>query len=198
MLYWYGDLVLVLSGENKSQKDVMNAISRMNIQVDNLCQFLPQDKVAEFAQVKLYRSLTYDRITAVWQSDLTQSFIQLSPPQLLERTQVAVGEKQMSEWHDKLITLKKEEKQLRSERQSDEDHLKTLRDRNTYLERDVVKMQQREAILKKIAMLRAKIPLAQYAEAKKSFDTSRIARQTAHESYTRYKNENAPMDAIKR
>ncbi|CAO3684313.1 unnamed protein product [Umbelopsis vinacea] len=161
-----------LNGENKSQKDVMNAISRMNIQVDNLCQFLPQDKVAEFAQ--------------------------LSPPQLLERTQVAVGEKQMSEWHDKLITLKKEEKQLRSERQSDEDHLKTLRDRNTYLERDVVKMQQREAILKKIAMLRAKIPLAQYAEAKKSFDTSRIARQTAHESYTRYKNENAPMDAIKR
>jgi chromosome segregation ATPase len=51
MWFRYGDLVLVLLGENKSQKDVMNAISRMNIQVDNLCQFLPQDKVAEFAQV---------------------------------------------------------------------------------------------------------------------------------------------------
>jgi chromosome segregation ATPase len=51
-------------GETKSQKEVMNAISSLNIQVDNLCQFLPQDKVAEFAQViyyymtgKIYHSL---------------------------------------------------------------------------------------------------------------------------------------------
>lgn len=40
--------------------------------------------------------------------------LQLLPPQLLERTQVAVGEQQMSEWHQKLIALRKEEKQLRS------------------------------------------------------------------------------------
>jgi chromosome segregation ATPase len=44
-------LLTRVSGENKSQKDVINAIASLNIQVDNLCQFLPQDKVAEFAQV---------------------------------------------------------------------------------------------------------------------------------------------------
>ncbi|KAH8548434.1 P-loop containing nucleoside triphosphate hydrolase protein [Umbelopsis sp. PMI_123] len=161
-----------LNGENKSQKDVINAIATLNIQVDNLCQFLPQDKVAEFAQ--------------------------LSPPQLLERTQVAVGEHQMSEWHQKLIALRKEEKQLRAERQSDEDHLKTLRDRNSYLERDVVKMQQREKILKKISILKAKIPLAQYADAKKAYDNSKSVQQSALETLNRYKSENMPMDSIKR
>ncbi|KAG2172612.1 hypothetical protein INT44_002627, partial [Umbelopsis vinacea] len=161
-----------LNGESKSQKDVMNAISSLNIQVDNLCQFLPQDKVAEFAQ--------------------------LLPPQLLERTQVAVGEQQMSEWHQKLIALRKEEKQLRSERTSDEDHLKTLRDRNSYLERDVVKMQQREKILKRISILKAKVPLAQYADAKKGYDISKSARQSASEELSRYKTENIPMDSIKR
>ncbi|KAI9286759.1 P-loop containing nucleoside triphosphate hydrolase protein [Umbelopsis sp. AD052] len=161
-----------LNGESKSQKDVMNAISSLNIQVDNLCQFLPQDKVAEFAQ--------------------------LLPPQLLERTQVAVGEQQMSEWHQKLIALRKEEKQLRSERTSDEDHLKTLRDRNSYLERDVVKMQQREKILKRISILKAKVPLAQYADAKKGYDISKSARQSASEELNRYKTENIPMDSIKR
>lgn len=44
-------LLIRIIGETKSQKEVMNAISSLNIQVDNLCQFLPQDKVAEFAQV---------------------------------------------------------------------------------------------------------------------------------------------------
>ncbi|KAG2181344.1 hypothetical protein INT43_008927 [Umbelopsis isabellina] len=161
-----------LNGETRSQKEVMNAISSMNIQVDNLCQFLPQDKVAEFAQ--------------------------LSPPQLLERTQVAVGEMQMSQWHKKLIEFRREEKKLREERQSDEDHLKTLRDRNAYLERDVVKMKQRDIIIKKIAMLKAKIPLAKYADAKKAYDSAKEARKTTEEKLKRCKAENAPMDAVKR
>ena len=47
-------LLIRIIGETKSQKEVMNAISSLNIQVDNLCQFLPQDKVAEFAQVLYY------------------------------------------------------------------------------------------------------------------------------------------------
>lgn len=76
--------------------------------------------------------------------------------------------------------------------------MKTLRDRNSYLERDVVKMQQREKILKKISILKAKIPLAQYADAKKAYDLSRSARQMASEELNRYKIENLPMDSIKR
>lgn len=51
-------------------------------------QFLPQDKVSEFAQ--------------------------MSNIELLKATQRAAGATQLSEWHEKLIQLKTEEKQLGS------------------------------------------------------------------------------------
>ena len=59
-------------------------------------------------------------------------------------------------------------------------------------------MQQREKILKKISILKAKIPLAQYADAKKAYDVSKSTRQTASEELNRYKIENLPMVSIKR
>lgn len=59
-------------------------------------------------------------------------------------------------------------------------------------------MKQRDIIIKKIAMLKAKIPLAKYADAKKAYDTVREGRKTAEEKLKRCKAENAPMDAIKR
>jgi hypothetical protein len=59
-------------------------------------------------------------------------------------------------------------------------------------------MQQREKLLKKIAILKAKIPLAQYADAKKAYDVSKSTRQSASEELNRYKTENMPMDSIKR
>ncbi|KAI8377087.1 P-loop containing nucleoside triphosphate hydrolase protein, partial [Choanephora cucurbitarum] len=40
-----------INDKTSSQKDVMAIIHGFNIQVDNLCQFLPQDRVAEFAEV---------------------------------------------------------------------------------------------------------------------------------------------------
>ncbi|KAI8330176.1 P-loop containing nucleoside triphosphate hydrolase protein, partial [Chlamydoabsidia padenii] len=74
------------NGKNASNKDIMNVITSLNIQVDNLCQFLPQDKVAEFAQ--------------------------LTPAQLLSRTQVAVGDKNLVQWHESLSVKRKEQKEL--------------------------------------------------------------------------------------
>jgi hypothetical protein len=59
-------------------------------------------------------------------------------------------------------------------------------------------MQQREKILKKISILKAKIPLAQYADAKKAYDNSKSVQQSALETLNRYKSENMPMDSIKR
>ena len=48
-----------------TQKDVVETVGLMNVQMNNLCQFLPQDKVVEFAK--------------------------MNPQQLLEATEKAVG-----------------------------------------------------------------------------------------------------------
>ncbi|CEI92827.1 hypothetical protein RMCBS344292_07077 [Rhizopus microsporus] len=39
-------------GKSTTYKEVLNIVHSLNIQVDNLCQFLPQDRVAEFAETQ--------------------------------------------------------------------------------------------------------------------------------------------------
>jgi chromosome segregation ATPase len=70
-----------VNGRQANQSTVVQRVRELNIQVDNLCQFLPQDRVVSFAQ--------------------------LSQPALLQETEKAVGGEEMLEKHMKLIELKK-------------------------------------------------------------------------------------------
>ena len=54
-----------------------------NIQVDNLCQFLPQDKVAEFAK--------------------------MTPDELLKKTEHAAADPHLLNWHNELINSSSKE-----------------------------------------------------------------------------------------
>ena len=75
-----------INGKVETQREVLQTVRKFNIQVDNLCQFLPQDRVAEFAE--------------------------LSPSQLLERTQSATGETELHGMQQKLMAWREEEKSL--------------------------------------------------------------------------------------
>eukprot|EP00727_Mastigamoeba_balamuthi_P000319 m51a1_g10284 putative structural maintenance of chromosomes 5 smc5 (286) ;mRNA; f:89233-96000 len=81
-----GTSAFYINGRSATQKEVLAACRELNIQVDNLCQFLPQDKVAEFAR--------------------------LSPPELLRETEKAVGPANMLELHTSLAQFKREELDL--------------------------------------------------------------------------------------
>ncbi|KAI9302125.1 P-loop containing nucleoside triphosphate hydrolase protein [Cunninghamella echinulata] len=140
-----------LDGRATSQREVMNIISKLNIQVDNLCQFLPQDKVAEFAQ--------------------------LTPCQLLVRTQVAVGDKSLSSQHEKLIEKRNQLKILDKTHASNLNRHKDLESRNQLLQKDVQKIKEREVIAKRISLLKAKLPLAKYTDAKKRYDEAKVEEQ---------------------
>ncbi|KAG1868097.1 P-loop containing nucleoside triphosphate hydrolase protein [Suillus tomentosus] len=77
---------LTLNGQSCTGKEITNRMAKLNVQVGNLCSFLPQDKVSEFAQ--------------------------MTPQQLLRETQRAAGDVNLSNWHDTLITAGKELKNL--------------------------------------------------------------------------------------
>ena len=66
-----------LNGQETTQKDVQARVHGLNVQVDNLCTFLPQDKVSSFAQ--------------------------MTPQQLLKETQKAAGNPNLTRWHHMLI-----------------------------------------------------------------------------------------------
>jgi predicted ATP-dependent endonuclease of OLD family len=73
-----------INDKKENKKRVMDLARSFSIQVDNLCQFLPQDRVVEFAA--------------------------LSPVELLAQTQRAAAPEQMTEWHQQLKEMRKEQK----------------------------------------------------------------------------------------
>jgi len=65
-----------MSGKKCSEKEVKECISKLRIQVDNLCQFLPQDKVHDFSRLN-NKGLLDSTIDAVGNTDLKEKHQEL-------------------------------------------------------------------------------------------------------------------------
>ena len=96
-----------------NQKAIKQKMKKLNVQVDNLCQFLPQDKVCSFAA--------------------------MSAPELLRETEKAVGSEDLLQKHDELIRLRNDSKILQRKCTEHADHLANLKKANESLERDVLR-----------------------------------------------------------
>lgn len=108
-----------------TKKQVKEAVAKLKIQVNNLCQFLPQDRVVAFAQ--------------------------LTPPLLLRETEKAVGSKNMFELHSTLIELQKNEKDLEVTTREHQKHLEDLKQHQKSVERDVLRFQERQKWLNRVS-----------------------------------------------
>lgn len=67
-----------LNGVKVKGSEITERVEALGIQVNNLCSFLPQDKVSQFAS--------------------------MSPQTLLKATEKAAGDENLSKWHEILIT----------------------------------------------------------------------------------------------
>ncbi|KAK4414494.1 Structural maintenance of chromosomes protein 5 [Sesamum alatum] len=126
----------LFNGKVVGKKDINEAIQRFNIQVSNLTQFLPQDRVCEFAK--------------------------LTPVQLLEETEKAVGDPQLPIQHQTLITKSQELKKFQRAVESNKGSLDQLKALNAELERDVERVRQREDLLAKAESMKKKLPWLKY------------------------------------
>ncbi|XP_042487447.1 structural maintenance of chromosomes protein 5-like isoform X2 [Macadamia integrifolia] len=126
----------MLNGNVVSKKDVVEIIQRFNIQVNNLTQFLPQDRVCEFAK--------------------------LTPVQLLEETERAVGDPQLPIQHHSLVDKSRELKRLEVTVKQNGDTLDQLKALNAEQEKDVERVLQREELLAKVESMRKKLPWLKY------------------------------------
>ncbi|KAJ1654571.1 Structural maintenance of chromosomes protein 5 [Dispira simplex] len=147
-------------------KEVQEAVRVYRIQVDNLCQFLPQDRVCEFAR--------------------------MTPSELLRETQKAAGTTQLSEWHQQLGGMYKEQKQLESQVNRQQTDMDLLIKRNEVLEREVRTYQERQATLHRIAVLEARIPMARYQAAREKREKLREERKLAHQNYKQLERQHRP------
>ena len=132
-----------INGKAATRTQVLKLAQSFSIQIDNLCQFLPQDKVSEFAA--------------------------LTPIELLNSTQRAAAGAEMVEWHDNLKGLRAEQKKLQADNKSDKDLLANLEGRQEMQRADVERMRQRTEIKRKIEMLELARPMVKYKEMHNDF-----------------------------
>ncbi|KAK0662023.1 Structural maintenance of chromosomes protein 5 [Lasiodiplodia hormozganensis] len=139
----------ILNGQQTTHKEIIRLCKSFSIQIDNLCQFLPQDRVVEFAA--------------------------LNPVQLLEQTQRAAAPDYMNEWHEQLKDLRKEQKAMVDRHSQQQEVLRDLQNRHNLQRADVERMQEREALNDKLHAYQRLRPFVHYRTAKERFDTAKQA-----------------------
>lgn len=125
-----------LNGKESTHKAIQELTRKLKIQIDNLCQFLPQDKVAEFAG--------------------------LTPTRLLEETLRAAAPEEILEWQLELKRLHKDHKEMKVQVENCSEILKNHESRQQGLQADVDRLHEREAIQQKVEDLKSARAVAEY------------------------------------
>ncbi|KAI9845607.1 MAG: Structural maintenance of chromosomes protein 5 [Thelocarpon superellum] len=130
-----------IDGKPSTLKGVLELARCFSIQIDNLCQFLPQDKVCEFAA--------------------------LTPVELLHSTQRAAAPEIMIEMHDSLKVFRAEQKKLQAQQTTDRETLSNLEGRQHMLQADVARLKERTRIQERVVRLEKTRPFVAYREARR-------------------------------
>jgi chromosome segregation ATPase len=137
-----------LNRKTTTLKKVQETMHDLNIQVNNLCQFLPQDRVVEFSA--------------------------MTPIQKLEQTERAVADPEVSAWHEELKELGDELKKQTADKEFRTNRLGELLTRQKAQEADVERMNQRRAHEFRIEVLTKFIPFFEYNSGKQRVQESKV------------------------
>lgn len=155
-----------INNTRASLKDVQNLMKSLRIQIDNLCQFLPQDKVAEFAG--------------------------LTPIELLEKTLHAAAPVDMLEWQSELKESYKRQVEAKRLAGASSEHLRILQAKQQALQADVEKLQERERIIKVLEEQRTLLTFVRYHNARKEFKKAKARVKDAQKQLKRLQTSSAP------
>lgn len=133
---WY------LDGRSTTKSDVLATVSEFNIDVANLCSFLPQDKVHEFAK--------------------------MTDAKRLVETQKAVGGARLVRWHEKLTEHGKAAAEVASQLKTKREEKAHLEQRNQALHVDVQRFEERQQVEQRIEKLEVMIAMADYNRTKRN------------------------------
>lgn len=135
------------NGSPSSKKEILKVARHFTIQIDNLCQFLPQDKVVEFAA--------------------------MTPIELLRSTQRAVAPQEMLDMHEELKQLRKKQKVAEEDNAASQETLASLENKQRMQQADVDRMRERNEIQQRIRYLEKSRPIWLYREARNDFKSAK-------------------------
>ncbi|KAG8772659.1 Structural maintenance of chromosomes protein 5, partial [Serendipita sp. 405] len=121
-----------LNGKNSNKRTIEDKVADLGIQVSNLCSFLPQDRVQEFAKLK--------------------------PEELLAETQKVAGHPRLKQWHDQLKELGTSLADIRGALVANQQDCATEEGKNQLLERDVVIFNKRKKLEEDLSYYEILVP----------------------------------------
>ncbi|KAF4339283.1 structural maintenance of chromosome (SMC) [Fusarium beomiforme] len=160
-----------LNGKESNLKNVQHLMRKLKIQVDNLCQFLPQDRVVEFAAC--------------------------TPVDLLRETLRAAAPEEMLAWQKQLQELDRDKKELEQATHVDAETLRNLENRQQGLQTDVDRIREREEIIDQVKNLKSALVLAKYSEARTRHKGAKERKKLAERSLRRLEHDVGPsLEAV--
>lgn len=159
---WYID------GSSSDEKSVKKLVQSFNIQLDNLCHFLPQERVAEFAT--------------------------LSPERLLLETERTLGDGGLLKEHESLILLDSERLKLTSDIQIIDDRLSKLNEESGKLEEEVKKYEDYEKKTYEIHIHSLLIPYGQIQDFKSERKRLKEQREEAKRKLEQFQSNTRPLE----
>ncbi|CCG84322.1 protein of unknown function [Taphrina deformans PYCC 5710] len=157
-----------INGKKSTHKAVQELVRGFNCQIDNLCQFLPQDKVASFARMK--------------------------PIEMLAATLRTIGDGSLGETQTELIDLQEKHNTESMQKKIDEDKLKGLKARQEILERDVARFKERQSLQLEMHLRTKRLPFAKYTEAKAAHEEAKARYKEAKNELLRIRSGNQPLE----
>lgn len=156
-----------LNGQSATAKEISSTMEELNVQVGNLCTFLPQDRVASFAA--------------------------LSAADLLKETQKAAGDRHLTQWHTTLIEEKKLEKEHRTALDEDSKALTRHQTKQAETEREVKSFETRRQLEYEQTIIGLLVNYAEYYVARDVWNTAKSKRAELTSEVAELEAANAPF-----
>ncbi|CAN6615956.1 structural maintenance of chromosomes protein 5 [Trichomonascus vanleenenianus] len=151
-----------INGRKESKERVKTFVNRFNVQVDNLCQFLPQEKVADFAKC--------------------------TPQEVLLDTERAIGDSKMIKNHERLKELHEKLRSSSHDTGVSQDRLDRLKETQTQNEERINRIRDRSKQEKRLENAKYAAIIAEYEhhenrtrELEKSIQELKAERQKIEE-----------------
>lgn len=128
---WYID------GKSSTEKQVKEVVKKNQIKIDNMCHFLPQEKVKEFANLAK------------------------NPKAMLTALQDAIGEGWMNELHEELKDMQKKESSVQNELEAQNKRIAMLQGKEEELEQEIHRFHQIAKLQGEIKIRKQKVPWIQ-------------------------------------
>ncbi|KAE9138658.1 Structural maintenance of chromosomes protein 5 [Phytophthora fragariae] len=160
-----------VDGRDSTLKNVAGIMEAAKIQIDNLCQFLPQDKVGEFS-----------RMNAV---------------QLLKATENAITDSDLAAKHDEIIELQNSMSDKGRELEHARTALELKKSENAQRQKEVERIEDYEARIKETEEMEKKCLWLEFEDAKREVEDLKLEKKRCKDAIDNERKEKiAPLENL--